>query len=445
MKKLLFTLLLAIATAASAQTSTPGQGQPTGQQQQKTIKDPTEYNAYMSAMQQDPRQKAAALEGFVNQFPNSVVKEDALEQLMVAYQQANDPAKMGDAANRLLQVNPNNLRALALLTYTKRTQAEAATSLPQQQQLLNEASQTAQKGLQAQQAMTSPPEGVSPADFEKLKAGTTAIFNGAIGAAALANKDYATAQKSLRAAVEANPSNVQDIYPLALAYLQAKPQDAINGLWFIARAVNLTAANPAAQQQVAKAGQYYYKKHHGSDEGWQQLIAQTASTPFPPAGFTIAAAPPPPTPSEFANTIMQKYNGSPADMAYDDWLFILGSGNQQAAEKVWEFLKGKVLPLKGAKVISATPEEVQLATTDDDKQENKADVTVHLKAPLARVPQTGATANFWGVASSYTPGDKPPAVKITLDEGTDRDPNAKAAPPRRAPAKKRGTARRRPS
>jgi hypothetical protein len=55
--------------------------------QQKTIKDPAEYNAYIAALNiNDPKQKAAAMEAFVSQYPNSVVKIDAMEQAMAAYQ-----------------------------------------------------------------------------------------------------------------------------------------------------------------------------------------------------------------------------------------------------------------------------------------------------------------------------------------------------------------------
>src|SRR6185503_12710979 len=150
MKKLLVTSLLAFAAygfsqdtqgTAPAQTTTgqttaAGQQTSTGQQaaaqpQQKTIKDPAEYNAYMSAISAtDPNAKAQALEAFLQQYPNTVVKEETLEQLMAAYQAAGNAAKMSDAGQRLLQVNPNNIRALALLTFVTRSQA--AQSTPQQ-------------------------------------------------------------------------------------------------------------------------------------------------------------------------------------------------------------------------------------------------------------------------------------------------------------------------
>src|SRR5579884_1177594 len=146
MKKSLVTLVLVFATAGFAQqsepqTAAPAQGaqpatgagaqsagtgaqQPTTQQK-KEIKDPAEYNAYMSAIgQSDPNQKASALEAFLQQYPNSVMKEDALELLMRTYQQLNNAPKTEEAAQRVLQANPNNVTALALLSYTRRVAAQ---------------------------------------------------------------------------------------------------------------------------------------------------------------------------------------------------------------------------------------------------------------------------------------------------------------------------------
>ena len=45
------------------------------------------------------------------------------------------------------------------------------------------------------------PDGMSDADFVKLHNETAAIFDGAVGFAALQQKDFATAQKDLREAV----------------------------------------------------------------------------------------------------------------------------------------------------------------------------------------------------------------------------------------------------
>ena len=47
---------------------------------------------------------------------------------MSAYQPAGDAQKTLDAANRVLQVDPNNVRALALLAYNYRVAATAGWS-----------------------------------------------------------------------------------------------------------------------------------------------------------------------------------------------------------------------------------------------------------------------------------------------------------------------------
>jgi len=100
MKKIAFAMLL-IAVSAVAQTApapVPQGAAPVPQgaapvpvaPQKKEIKDPAEYNAYVGAVQQsDAAATVSGLEAFLTQYPNSVMKEDALELLMIAYQQTN--------------------------------------------------------------------------------------------------------------------------------------------------------------------------------------------------------------------------------------------------------------------------------------------------------------------------------------------------------------------
>src|SRR6202162_2073467 len=142
MKTSLVALLLVLANLASGQVTAPPAPQPQtpaapAQAQKKEIKDPAEYNAYVGAVQQtDPAAKVSGLEAFATQYPNSVMKEDALEALMSAYQQLLSQAKtpdqqtlyrtkMLDTAGKVLLVNPCNLRALAVMVFTKQSLAMA--------------------------------------------------------------------------------------------------------------------------------------------------------------------------------------------------------------------------------------------------------------------------------------------------------------------------------
>src|ERR1700693_4373124 len=276
MKTSLVALLLVLANLASGQVTAPPAPQPQtpaapAQAQKKEIKDPAEYNAYVGAVQQsDPAAKISGLEAFLTQYPNSVMKEDALELLMGTYQQAGNQAKVIDTANRLLTANPDNTRGLVLLAYNERAAQKWA-----------DAKQHAERGLQALAKMPKA-DGVSDADFAKQKTQLSGLLNSVAGFSALQLKDYPSAQKYLRAAVEADPNNVENVYPLALSYLSATPSDDVNGLFFIARAANLVA-DPKGKESIVKFGHSKYVKYHGSDQGWDDLLAKAKATPLPPA------------------------------------------------------------------------------------------------------------------------------------------------------------------
>src|SRR5438105_1844992 len=180
MKKVLVTFVLALTAVALAQGSSPSgtQGASSDQGQsanvpasQKVIKDPGEYNAYIIALNtQDPTAKAQAMEAFIVQYPQSIVKVDALEQAMAAYQLAGNQQKVEDTASRVLEINPNNVRALAIVTYIERAQA---TDLPK----AAKARADAEKGLKALDGWQKP-EGMSDEEFARLKKQMAEIFEG---------------------------------------------------------------------------------------------------------------------------------------------------------------------------------------------------------------------------------------------------------------------------
>jgi tetratricopeptide (TPR) repeat protein len=398
---------------APQQPAQPGQ-QAASPQQKKEIKDPAEYNAYVGAVQQsDPAAKVSGLEAFLQQYPNSVMKEDALELLMVAYQQSGNQAKMADAAQRLLQVNPNNVRALALLAYSNRAAQKWA-----------DAEKYAIQGLQALPHMQKG-EGVSDADFEKQKTQLAGLLNSVAGFSALQIKDYATAQKYLRAAVEADPNNLENVYPLALAYLTATPPDDVNGLFFIARAASL-AKDPSGRDQITKFGISRYRKYHGSEQGWNEMLAMAANTPLPPPNFTISQYVPP-TPKQQAHDLVT--SKTPKDMSFAEWELVLSAGDAEDAEKVWNVIKGVSLQMEG-QVIKASSTKLEIAASQDDIEQKRADIALTMTGPIpARLmPKEGSTLDFEGTPVSYTPS---PFVMV-MEKGallTKAAPAPKKKPP----------------
>jgi tetratricopeptide (TPR) repeat protein len=386
--------LVAVATVAAAPQAQPG----APASQAPVIKDPAEYNAYMAAIQEkDPTAEISALESFLVQFPNSVVKVDALETLMGAYQKTGNAAKVGETANRLLAIAPDNVRALVVLAYTER----AAQKWP-------DALQHATHGLDALPKMTKP-DGMQDADFAKQNAQMSNLLNSVAGFSALQLKNLPDAQKYLRAAVAGDPNNLENVYPLALAYLTAAPPDYVNGLFFIARAADL--ASGAGQAQIQAYGKSVYTKYHGSDQGWTDVLAAAKSAPEPPAGFTIAQYVPP-TPAQQCTELMK--TKEPKDLSFAEWELCLSAGAPEDVDKVWQAIKGKTLQMEGV-VIQAAPDELQIAGSEDDIDQKRADIILKPTGtiPPRLMPKEGATLDFEGTPDSYTPS---PFV-MTMEKG----------------------------
>ncbi len=406
MKTSLVAIVLALAAVVALSSAAVAQA--------PVIKDPAEYNAYIGAIQQqDPGAKISGLEAFLVQYPNSVVKQDALEVLMGAYQQTNNQAKVIDTANRLLTVSPDNVRALVILAYLERAGQKWA-----------DAKAHAEHGLQALPKMAKP-EGVSEAEFAKQKTQFAGVLNSVAGFSALQLKDYADAQKYLRAAVEAEPNNVENVYPLALAYLTATPSDDVNGLFFISRAANLIP-DPKAKADVVKFGHSRYLKYHGAEDGWNELMAQTATASVPPAGFTIAKYVPP-TPAQQCTELVKTKQAK--DMSFAEWELCLSAGTPEDADKVWSVIKGKALQMEGT-VITAASDKLEIAASQDDIDAKRADIVLTPAGtiPPRLMPKEMSTLDFEGTPVSYVPT---PFV-MTMEKGallTKAPPPAAKKPP----------------
>lgn len=411
MRKVLVTFVLALATGALAQGTTqqPPAQQPADQANiptsQKVIKDPAEYNAYITALNMtDPAAKAQAMENFVKQYPNSIVKIEALEQAMAAYQQLNNAAKVESTAKTLLQINPNNVRALAIVTFIDRASVTSG-----QANKLQDMCSEADKGIAALPTW-SKPEGMKDPEFDKLKTQMTGIFEGAAGFCNLQQKNYAAAIQHYEKSGAVASNNMGDIYQLGIAELESTPINK-NGFWHIAKAYAL-APTQQAKDAINAYGRSKYVNYHGNDQGWSQIVAAAATQSAP--GPEIAAITPKPTPQELACKAVQ--DNDPAELSFADWEYILqyrdaAPCNKDAADKVWAAIQNKQKDAKGeqaklklnVKVISATADSIDAAITDDNQKDNKADLHVVLTKPVAKPPAAGSMTDVIGVISDYTP------------------------------------------
>jgi tetratricopeptide (TPR) repeat protein len=446
MKRVLVTFVLALTTAAWGQGSSPSQQPPAaqppaaqqpaaGDQQanvptsQKVIKDPAEYNAYITALNTtDPAAKGAAMEAFVAQYPNSIVKTDAQEQAMGAYQQAGNQQKVEQLARQILTSDPNNVRALAIVVFIERNQIkDAATG--------QKARADAERGLQELPNWKNP-EGVSPAEFEKMKNQMMGIFAGTAAFGALQQQDYANAQKYYEQALKVDPSDLANNYQMAISLLQANPMNPL-GFWYGAKALGIAQkANPQAFQAWSPYFLSKYKKYHGNTDDWNQRIATAATQTAPPPDF-VASIPLAPTPCDLAAQAVQQ--NDPGTLSFSDWELVLSCrdkspANKDAAEKVWAAIQAKEkngearlrIPVKVIAV--SDPSTMDVAISDDNQAANKADMRVTMDKPMTKPPAAGANIDIIGVISQYTPDP----FMFTMTKG--ELPAAK--PTGRTPAKK---------
>ncbi|HET7871433.1 MAG TPA: tetratricopeptide repeat protein [Terriglobales bacterium] len=409
MRKLLVTSVLALAvlallrgaSPAFATTAQQGSNVPTSQ---KVIKDPAEYNAYISALNlTNPAAKGAAMEAFITSYPNSIVKIDAMEQAMGAYQQATNQQKVLQLARQILQLEPNNVRALAIVVFVERFQVNDVASGAKVRA-------EAERGLQELDKWKQP-EGVSAAEYDAMRKAMKNIFAGTAGFGALQQQDFAAARKYYEQALKIDPNDLGNNYQIAIALLQPNPLDAL-GFWYGAKALSLAQQqNPQAFQAWAPYFRAKYQKYHGNAEDWTQRIAAAGPQTAPPAGF-VAGISLAPTPCDIAAMAVQQ-NGADG-LSFSDWELVLSChdktpANKVAADQVWQAIQKKQkfgdarlsIPVKVVAV--PNPSTLEVAVAEDSQAANKTDMKVTLEKPLAKPPAPGTEINVIGVISEYIP------------------------------------------
>ncbi|HLQ50894.1 MAG TPA: hypothetical protein VK129_05305 [Terriglobales bacterium] len=430
MKKLLLVFLLVLTTVVIAQNS----GQPanvsgtaTASANSKSIQDPAEFAMYDDACHvTDPAQKAAALEAFVARYPNSTARLASLLLALEAYQQIGNQEKLQGTAKHILEIDPNNVTALALdvvLNYMKGEAGDAAAA--------SAAGAEAQRALQAL-ASWQKPEEMPQAEYDAKRKNMTAVFNTAGGFAALQSADYASARGYYLKLIELDPS-VVNYRRLGFADLQLNPLD-VNGFWYLAKAEAIAQSqnDKASAQQIAADGKDRYRRYHGSSDGWDQIVSAAATQASPAPDFTVKAKP-----TECEQVVAAAQQTDLETLAVADWELILSHRDcspeaKPAAEKMWQAIQAKqknngvgklAFPVK---VISATADSLQAAITEKNQQANKADLQVALEKPFASPPAPGTEMDVVGMVADYTP--QPFLFIMQNGEAQESKPKARPKP-----------------
>jgi hypothetical protein len=418
MKKFVFASVMALASLSLVYAPTL-RAQDSGT---ISIKDPAEFNAYQTAStQSDPKAKASALENFLQTYPQSVVKKAVLDLLIDDYQILGDADKALSAASRLLQVDPNNMKAIYIAVVVKKSQCGKTGDA----QTCDDAAVLGRKGLVAPK-----PAGISDGDWKKMTGGIYPIFHSAIALDLIVSKKDVKAgieeyrQELMLFPPEATKSGLGlgDTLLIAEAYAGLTPPDAVNAIWFYARALNF--APGSYKPVIEKKLDYWYMKYHGAMDGLDAIKAQAAATVFPPVTYMPK---PKPTPAEIAHGVVAT-TPDLTTLNLGDKEYVLANGTTEDAEKLWASMKNQLTPVPGT-VIDAPVSGLKVAVTQGAKT---ADFAVTLKTPTVcgEIPGAGSTvkqlkefilangvAEDTGKIEALAPGYARPVSKIVV-EGT---------------------------
>src|SRR6185503_8968100 len=206
MKKFVFASVMTLASLSLVPAPTlRAQDQPGTSQ----IKDPAEVNAYqMATTQSDPKAKAAVL-----------------DLLLGTYQQMGDAQKTTETAKKILQVDPNSLKAIYIAAFNEKNQC-AKTS---DQATCDDAGALAEKGLTAPK-----PAGVPDDQWKQQTDATYPFFHSVLAVVALVSKkdpktavdEYTTELKMYAMPDTTKGQALGDTLQLALAYVKLQLLDA---------------------------------------------------------------------------------------------------------------------------------------------------------------------------------------------------------------------------
>jgi hypothetical protein len=418
MKKFVFASVMALASLSLVPAPTlRAQDQPGTIQ----IKDPAEFNAYqMATTQSDPKAKAAALDDFLKKYPNSSAKSAVLDMLLGTYQQLGDIQNTVDTAKKVLQVDPNSLKAIYIAAFNEKNQC-AKTS---DQATCDDAGALAQKGLTVPK-----PAGIPDDQWKQQTDATYPFFHSVLAVVNLTSKkdpkaavdEYTTELKMFPVQDTTKGMALGDTLQLALAYVKlqladaqaardaqdkakAAPGDAaaaqaakaatdkangnyLNASWFFARAWSYAPAN--FKSQIEPQLDYYFKKYHGDTTGLDGLKTQAAANLFPPPTLASTITPAK-TPQEQIHDLLAN-TPDPNTLALADKETVLSVGSKEDADKLWALLQGKDTPVPGT-VIEANANQVKVAVTQDAKDAKTADFIVNMKEPIPEkeIPAVGS-------------------------------------------------------
>ncbi len=433
-------LMTGVAGFAIGSGQTAGAQQPAGQPQ-KNWKDRAEYDLYIKITQEkDPKARLQLLNTWQDKYPQTDFQAERSQAYIATMAQVaqTDPSQrqaLIDKCEEVLKADPKNFTAAYYETLIG-PQLGGNNPSPALVNQVQAAAHDLLDGVDATFAPDKKKAGMSDADWAKAKNQIVALAHVALGWAAAASKDNATAENEYKASLEANPD--QGTVSAAYAKLLIDDKKFPEGLFEYARAAQYTGPGPAlpaaTRQQLMDYFNKAYKDYHGSSDGADQLLAESKTNALPTGPLNITSQ------ADMANKEADAMNKRIAsDPGFKLWYTIKQSLTSDQGDQFFNSnVKDAEIPggAEGVKnftgtVISIDPPDRPTKVTLGVEDPTKADTTLEFSQPLPASAldkiKVGQTLDFSGVADSYT---KDPYM-LTFKDPTVPGVQT-AAPPRKA-------------
>lgn len=357
---------------------------------QKQVKDQAEFDLLQSInKEQAGPKKIELLDQWKQKYPESEFKEDRAMVYVQTYQAMGNAAKMWDACEDLLTINPKSAPALFFLM-------SLTTSL-------NDASKYDKGEAYTKRFLELLPELYAgkegDAQAMKEKKNQEATGRKTLGQIAMAKKDYAKAEALYTDYLKWEPNSGNVSYALGNAILLQKDKTKqIPALWHLARAAHYSgddALPDASKKQLQAFFEKTYVNYHGSKDEMQEVIDAALKNPFPAADWTILSQ------QQVVAKKMDKIKEENPQLYL--WLQIKEGLTGATGADYWtSTLKGSAMPKFKGKVVSsnppAKPKEVIVGISGPDLSE----VKLILEQPVGKV-EPGTEIEFEGaVPNEFT-------------------------------------------
>ncbi|MGH9472581.1 MAG: hypothetical protein ACRD1M_07540 [Terriglobales bacterium] len=369
-----------------------------------------EYTAFTAAASsKDPTQQAQLAAAFVQKYPDSDYKDDALQiELQAQYAVPSHRPEAVKTAQTLLRSPGATAQQLliadTIISFVLPSQVQ--TNDPDLAAKMATLSHAATCG---QQLLASAPAA------QQSRFGP--IMAKALGFAQLNTKQYDAAIATLSKAAQQNPKDPLLYYWMGVSEVTKPTPDFITGIFDLAKASALAPETQAFSSYLNTV----YTTYHGSTDGLQDVLATAKQSDTPPAGFHIgskvdvenAAAE-----ADYQAKLKALQNQLPPEDSFAGIKARLLKPDMAASE--WKKVKGVGYELEGV-VTKVTPKSVDIAVgVKDASASPAANVRLILAAPLTKKLAVGTDVTFDGVADAFRPNPPDPNTPflLTLNQGS---------------------------